>query len=247
MNTPETKLLYLNDSYLFEETATLLAIQETEDGRKSLILDQTIFYPQGGGQPCDQGEISNEAASFKVQDVRYIDGNAHHIGDFTGNAFTEGEEVLLAINPERRKLNTRIHSTGHLLDVAMFNLGYTFPPTKGYHFPDSPYVEYDGIIEPENRPEAKEKLNAEVKRLISEGEEVKTVVVDSKDALKEYCEFIPDYLPEGKPIRVVIIARGFGCPCGGTQVKNVSELGAVNIHKIKVKNGKTRVSYKLSD
>ena len=123
MNNADTKLLYLDDSCLFEAKATLLAVQETEDGRKSLILDQTIFYPQGGGQACDKGEIRTETASFMVQDVSFIDGNTHHIGEFSSKAFAEGEEVHLAIDPARRKLHSRIHSAGHLLDVAMFNLG----------------------------------------------------------------------------------------------------------------------------
>lgn len=241
----ETVLTYLEDSYLFESTAKVQEVRPSEDELTIIILDQTIFYPQGGGQPYDLGTITAENGKFNVQQVRFTDMQVLHIGAFTEGNFEAGNTVTLRIDEGRRRELSRIHSAGHLVDVAMYNLDFKFPPTKGYHFPDSPYVEYDGIIEPEEREGAKKRLTVELARLVNEAEEVKTKIVSTKEELKPLCEFIPDYLPEGKPIRVVTVAQNFGCPCGGTHVKNLRELGTVTISKIKAKNGKTRISYKL--
>jgi len=60
------------------------------------------------------------------------------------------------------------------------------------------------------------------------------------------CDFVPSYLsPADNSIRIVTVAGEFGCPCGGTHVKNISEIGSVKIPKISAKSGKTRVSYLL--
>ena len=72
-----------------------------------------------------------------------------HIGEYEkGEPFKEGEEVSLTIDAEKRRLYARLHSGGHLLDVAMNKLGINhLKPGKGYHFPVSSYVEYDGNID----------------------------------------------------------------------------------------------------
>ena len=50
----------------------------------------------------------------------------------------------MIIDENKRRLYARLHSAGHLLDVAVSNIGLSWQPGKGYHFPDSPYVEYIG-------------------------------------------------------------------------------------------------------
>jgi Ser-tRNA(Ala) deacylase AlaX len=73
-----TKLNYLEDTYLFESEATFVEIRENEKG-KAIILDETIFYPQGGGQPADRGEITSGDSVFTVNDVRLAeDGIVWH-------------------------------------------------------------------------------------------------------------------------------------------------------------------------
>jgi len=73
MLMPSTNLVYLSDFKLLQAPAQLIDLLE-ENGRTVLILDQTIFYPQGGGQPYDQGTIENEGGIFKVEEVRFFDG-----------------------------------------------------------------------------------------------------------------------------------------------------------------------------
>ncbi len=244
-NSNPTTLTYLDDAYQTTDNATVVGVETREDELITIYLDATIFYPQGGGQPFDLGSISNASGTFDVQQVRFSpDGLVHHIGIFTSGSLKTGDSVELLVDGARRMLNNKLHTAGHLVDVAMIQAGYDFEPSKGYHFPDSPYVEYKGSIPPEEREEAKLKLEAELETLVHSGDSVKWRTVNGKEALKEDCKYIPDYLPEGKPIRVVTIS-GLGCPCGGTHLRTNAEIGKISIKKIKVKGGNTRVSYRL--
>lgn len=75
-----TKLIYLDDTYLFEKEAVIVEIKENERG-KAVILNETIFYPQGGGQPADKGEIISGDNIFVVNDVRLDEtGTVWHFG-----------------------------------------------------------------------------------------------------------------------------------------------------------------------
>ena len=82
-----TKLKYLDDTYLFESKAIFIETKEDEK-RKVVILDETIFYPQGGGQPADHGEIVSKDTVFTVTDVRLDeDGTVWHFGEFKNGEF----------------------------------------------------------------------------------------------------------------------------------------------------------------
>lgn len=238
----ETELIYLTEEHLYESRATVVGTGSDDRGTY-LVLDRTIFYPQGGGQPYDLGTISWEDGEVDVVRVGFVDSQVLHY--FQGAPPPTQTQVTLRIDIPRRQLNSKLHTAGHLVDVAMLNCKLDFPPTKGYHFADSPYVEYEGVIPPEDRDRMKDQLNSELARLIAGGSAVHNQIVDSKDKLYELCPFVPDYLPEGKPIRVVTVAQDVGCPCGGTHVSNIRELERVEVHKIKVKSGMTRVSYRL--
>src|SRR5271170_7651969 len=147
-----TKLLYLDDTDNHLATATVLSIENSEEKGISVILDQTIFYPQGGGQPADQGQITdNTGALFTVKDVRMVNGIVHHFGEFSQNNFSINQSVNLSIDIKRRQLNARLHSAGHLIDAAVQLLSLPLVPAKGYHFPDGPYVEYQGEIAVDDR------------------------------------------------------------------------------------------------
>jgi alanyl-tRNA synthetase len=66
-----TKLVYLDDMGLLQLSAKVMAIQQ-EDGKLFVVLDQTIFYPQGGGQPFDMGAIKSPTAEFHVDEIRFV-------------------------------------------------------------------------------------------------------------------------------------------------------------------------------
>jgi Ser-tRNA(Ala) deacylase AlaX len=237
-----TDLLYLRDRST-EGSAVISGISQMEDGRSDLFLDGTLFYPQGGGQPYDQGKIATSTGELEVEETRFMEGVVHHIGTVQGELKT-GSEAKLSVDGDRRQLNNRLHTAGHLVDIAMHKMGLKFDPGKGYHFPDSPYVEYLAMIEPEDRERVKEELSAIANELISEALPLTNRLAD-RDELADICLFVPDYIPEDKPSRVVFIGDYPGCPCGGTHVADLSEIGSMEIHKIKSKSGNVRLSYRL--
>ena len=237
-----TNLLYLSDSST-EANAEIIGVEETDFGI-AYILDQTIFYPQGGGQPCDHGHISANGNEVSIISVRFDSGLVYHFPEESASRLSVGDKVEMKVDLERRTLNSRIHTAGHLIDTAMINCGYDYHPTKGYHFPDSPYVEYGGMIDPEDRERICKELENEANRLVASAQEVEAFIVEEYDQLQMHCPTVPEYVPKDKPIRVVKVG-GVGCPCGGTHVGDLSQLGHVRVHKIKVKSGNIRVGYRL--
>ena len=104
-----------------EARAKILEILE-ENGRAVIILDQTIFYPQGGGQPYDKGLIEGPSGKFLVEEVRFVDGVVKHMGTLEGT-LKPGDEVKCSVDEARRTLHSRLHSGGHVLDMAVNALG----------------------------------------------------------------------------------------------------------------------------
>ncbi|HLG20040.1 MAG TPA: alanine--tRNA ligase-related protein [Bdellovibrionota bacterium] len=146
--------------------AVILSLHPTTDGRYEVVLDQTLFHPQGGGQPYDQGEISSDQEKFFVEEVRFRDNVVVHIGRFSAGPFSVGQSAQMAVDETRRALNRRNHSAGHLIDSALTSLGVSLVPTKGFHFPEGPYVEYQGIFAENEREAMRENLEVEANRLV---------------------------------------------------------------------------------
>lgn len=234
-----TKLNYLDDTYLFKSEAIFVEIKENENG-KAIILDETIFYPQGGGQPADNGKIISGNNIFAVSDVRLDEaGTVWHFGEFKNGEFTQGDKVILKIDKDRRILNAKLHSAGHLLDCAVSELGIkNLHPTKGFHFFDGPYIEYDGTIE--NPAGIIPALQKNVDDLI-----LQNLIVERKDLSSEEAQTKGIYAPAGKSARVVNFAGFSICGCGGTHVNSASEIGKITIRKIKSKKGKTKIAYSV--
>jgi alanyl-tRNA synthetase len=78
----------------------------------------------------------DKATRFKVSDLKPKDDAILHVGKFEmGTSFNIGDELSLNVDAEFRKTNARIHSAGHLLDIAMNRAGKKeLKPGKGYHF-----------------------------------------------------------------------------------------------------------------
>ena len=91
-----TKLLYLEDFTLLKFDSKVTDVSE-ENGRAIIVLDQTVFYPQGGGQPYDKGVIENPSGKFLVEEVRFLEGTVKHIGTFQHNTFIKGETGTIRV------------------------------------------------------------------------------------------------------------------------------------------------------
>lgn len=200
-----------------------------KEDRTIIVLDQTVFYPQGGGQPWDTGVIKNETSVFVVEEVRYVEGRVYHIGVCENGELEIGNTVTCIVEPERRRLNTRLHSAGHVVDMALKALSISWIPGKGYHFPNGPYVEYEGSIEGYDI----EKLRIDIEQKCNEivNQNIDTTVI-----------FDDLQLQNGKPMRTVYYGD-FGIPCGGTHVMNLGEVGKITIRKIKQDKAMVRISY----
>lgn len=222
---PGTKRAYMADTYRFEASATVVAVVEDHPllGGTCVVLDETIFHAQGGGQPADVGTIAGVPVTM-VKEVGRGDANGVLHAVAAGSSLAVGQKVALSVDAAQRLAFARCHSAGHLLDVAMSRIGYAaLKPTKGYHFVDGPYVEYEGKIAADERPRVVDALNAALVELIA---------ADTPTA----------YSWDAAGARIVDIG-GESCPCGGTHVKSTGELGAVTVTRLKAKKAFLRVSY----
>jgi translation initiation factor 2B subunit (eIF-2B alpha/beta/delta family)/Ser-tRNA(Ala) deacylase AlaX len=251
-NVSGTKLLYLTDTYQFESSGVIQEIRHTTESdskdQATLVLDATIFHPQGGGQPSDVGTIFNASgdAVFQVTKTVMDDDIVLHHGQLTDigqQHLNIGERVSLKINQDKRRLYARIHSAGHLLDIAMEHAGFHMTPTNGYHFPDGPYVEYAGNIAADDRDAFMQKLSDSVDTLLANPLDVAWYTVPYTDIGTECGGFVPPYLPDDKPARIVRMGTEPGCPCGGTHVRNIREIGNIRIVGCKKKKKNFRVKY----
>ncbi|KAK1293577.1 hypothetical protein QJS10_CPB17g01348 [Acorus calamus] len=233
MDLGQTKLDYFEDMWKLESKSTLLShIKSNEGGgRQALVLESTIFHPQGGGQPSDTGFIIDRRSGLKfvVADVRLKDGLVL-------------EKKLMASLRE----GVRLHSAGHLLDTCMRNVGLDhLEPGKGYHFPDGPFVEYKGTF-PQDQLQTKQKeLEAEVNKLISIGGKVSASVLAYDEAAELCGGSLPEYISKSSKPRIVKLGNNPGCPCGGTHVANISDIRALKVSQIRMKKGFTKIFYNI--
>ncbi len=99
-----TKLVYLDDTYKFTDQAQVEYLANDERGQYC-VLDQTIFYPQGGGQPSDTGFFEAKAVQMPISFVCFVEGEVRHYGDFSEGLLEKGDEVLLLVDEVRRLTN----------------------------------------------------------------------------------------------------------------------------------------------
>ncbi|KAH0459344.1 hypothetical protein IEQ34_012158 [Dendrobium chrysotoxum] len=242
-----TKLAYFDDMQALQYPAIFLAFEQV-DGRLAMILDSTIFHPQGGGQPADKGVICSSGFRFVVEDVRSNDGVVFHFGyidnsqdDYESN-LKERPEVTLQVDAQRRALNSRIHSAGHLLDICVRNVGLShLKPGKGYHFPDGPFVEYIGVIPPDQLQIKQKELEEAANSLISIGGKVFASVLSYDEAVKWCNGDLPSYILKGSTPRIVRLGDNAGCPCGGTHVADISDIKNFKVTQVRSKKGVTKL------
>jgi alanyl-tRNA synthetase len=103
-----------------------------------------------------------------VQHVSLEDGIVYHKGVFEFGSFFQGSTVTAQVDAELRALHNKNHTVGHLIDYALLNLGYSFVSGKAYHFPQGPYVEYEGILEQDVREKLQPQLEKAVNELVQQ-------------------------------------------------------------------------------
>jgi len=222
-----TELLYLLDSYLREFDACVTAVDEAA---RSVMLDRTAFYPGGGGQPFDAGQLGE----WKVSAVRRRGADVLHLLDGTDPLPAPGTELHGTIDWEPRYALMRTHTALHILCGVVFRdygalvTGGDMAPLQGrmdFEF-ESMHGDLVRVIE------------AAVNREIEAAREVRVAILPREEAFQ-----IPDLirtkinlLPEGiLEVRTVEIVGLDLQADGGTHVANTREVGRVRVTDYKSK------------
>ena len=136
------------------------------------------------------------------------------------------------------------------MDVCVARLGLydVLKPGKGFHFPDGSYVEYIGNVPEEKKNSIVDDLNTELVKVIAETEKEDRAFMKicEYEEAKGILGYVPPYIAQGDPFRVVKLVRDDkGCPCGGTHVPHIEDIGTVKVTKVKKSGKNTRISYKV--
>lgn len=257
-----TDLLYQRESYKQQHTATVVATEPMAEDKHCLICDETIFYPQGGGQPTDVGLINDESGSKGLQ-VSFVTfdrqtGQVRHEGRMTSteDTFSVGERVQMTIDWPTRYHHMRLHSGGHLIDHAIQILACPFKALKASHFPSGPAVEFSILPESNfatDRP-ALDALTSKIQECCDEllAKDMTILVFEedqhSDEVAQTHAEKAEMVRAAATKVRMVLFE---GCPaavpCGGTHVARAGEIGRVIIKKITFKSQVLRISYLIAD
>jgi Ser-tRNA(Ala) deacylase AlaX len=278
-DTPaRTILAFHHDAKLYELETTITsiipftALQEADQtlfknappsSSCVIITPTTIFHPQGGGQPSDQGTMTkitpsgSESTTFTVTAVRTSatqDGQVLHLGHFSPDSHqtpvSPGDTVRQSLDVETRLLYSRYHTAGHVLGAAVRHLLESeipgFDELKASHFPDSAACEFKGLID----GKWKEPIQKRLDEYLAKAMPVEIDFWDEDDFKRNGLErLIPDraMLPEGEEkFRVVKIVGAETYPCGGTHVERTDLCGETRVKKISRAKGLSRVSYAVA-
>ncbi|MGE5104499.1 MAG: alanyl-tRNA editing protein [Betaproteobacteria bacterium] len=227
-----TELLFRDDAYLKTASARIVAVDA-----RGVRLDRTIFYPQGGGQMGDIGTLLRaNGERIAVADTRKgdaIDDVVHVLPP--GAAPPEvGETVALEIDWERRYALMRLHTALHVLSCVV-----VAPVTGGNIAPDKARLDFD--IDMSLLDAAR--IEGETNALVARGVATETVwITDAElDARPELVKTMSVQPPRGAGrVRLLRIPGIDLQPCGGTHVRNIAEIGAIRVLKIRSEGRRNR-------
>ncbi|MCK4670821.1 MAG: alanyl-tRNA editing protein [Nanoarchaeota archaeon] len=229
-----TKTLYMTDCYLKTCKAKVVEVNGL-----FVILNQTIFYPESGGQLTDTGKIDKDGTIYHMHFAKKIAGDITHEVDKEG--LKPGDEVTLELDWERRHTLMRYHTAAHLLSAIIFNetkamiTGNQLKPAGG---------RIDFSLENFDR-EVMERYVKETNDLVDKGIPVNISLMPATEAFKLPSIFrLKDMLPPTiKEIRVVKIEGVDAQACAGTHVKNTKEVGKIVLEKVENKGKNNRRLY----
>lgn len=228
-----TEELFREDADLSACEATVVAV--TEGG---VVLDRTVFYPLGGGQAGDRGELRLPGGEvLAIADARKGEAGVLHVP-------APGQEALLAgllpgtpvqaqIDRERRARHRRFHTATHLLCALVPH------PVDGCSITaDSARLDFHMTD-----PLDKDALNAGLARLVAAAHPVRHrwIAEEELDANPGLVRSMSVQPPRGHGRIRLLEVQGVDLqPCGGTHVTNTADIGAVFVSKIEKKSAKTR-------
>ena len=229
-----TTLLFRDDAYASSCQARVVEVT-TEGG---VILDRTIFYAQGGGQPGDSGAIlRGNGERVEITNTVYGADRSqvvHQVGAEAASRFQPGETVELQLDWAKRFKRMRVHTALHLLSVVL-----PYPVTGGAIGDGDGRLDFDIPDAGLDKAEITEKLNA----LIAKDAPVteRWITDEELDANPGLVKTMSVKPPRGSGrVRLVEIAGIDLQPCGGTHVRRTGEIGAVVVTDIEKKGKQNR-------
>ncbi len=221
-----TKELFREDGYLKQCEA-----QVSQQSENRIALDQSVFYPAGGGQPGDRGVLrQQDGTAIEVVDTikDRESGQIWHVVN-EGITLKPGEMVSAQIEWERRYSLMRLHSCMHMLCAIVP------APVTGGSIRDEGTARLDfDLPEPPDKVALNEKLNALTSS--SHAMSLKWITDEEMKAQTDLVRTMSVKPPMGSGrVRLVEFADVDLQPCGGTHVANSNEIGAVSIQSIKKK------------
>lgn len=209
----ETIRLYYEDVYQKVFRAVVQECRQSRDGF-AILLDQSAFYPEGGGQPCDLGMLNE----IPVLDVQEKDGELLH---YTEQPLAPGTEVTGKIEWERRFDLTQQHSGEHMVS-GLVHEAYGYD-NVGFHMgSDVITIDFSGMLDEAQMAEIEAKAN----QIIWENQEVE-IFYPSEEELKEL-EYRSKKELSGW-VRIVRFPGADTCACCGTHVTRTGEIGMVKL------------------
>lgn len=228
-----TKLIFRDDWYAGRTEATVIAI--TEQG--GVVLDQTVFYANGGGQPGDAGTLENtDGLKQIITSAIWIDPAktvVAHVLQEPAQLPAVGDRVIIILDWPLRYNRMRMHTCLHLLSVAM-----PYPVTGGSVGDGEGRLDFDIPYTIE-----KEDVNARLQALLAQDAAVidrwiTDAELDANPALVKTMSVQP---PRGSGrIRLVEIAGLDLQPCGGTHVRQTAEIGKIEVYQVEKKGKQNR-------
>ena len=249
----KTTKLYQQDRYLKNWTAEITSVQSSDEipGQFTLTLDQTAFFPEGGGQSCDTGTIETPHGKFTVIDVQEDGDNVIHtvtaLADSSLPELSAGIAVSCSLDWDRRFDNMQRHCGEHILSGIFFSLFGGV--NRGFHMGHD-YMTID--ISLEEKPEITEityqdalKAELEANRVIWSDAPVTVLRFDSR----EEAEKMPlrKTLAFDEDISIVCVGsveNASDCvACCGTHPDTAGQVGLIKVYKIEKYKGMFRIYF----
>ena len=214
-----------------------------------VILDKTLFFPEGGGQPADTGFLTSvpkgerSAAGVKVVDVQEVEGVILH--KIENGKISKGTAVSCHIDSKRRIAHTRHHTATHIVVCAARKvLGdhvWQAGAQKGEKRARIDIAHFKRISNAERR-----EIEMLANQMVMENLEIRTSFVDRNDAEQRYgARIYQGGVPIGKKIRIVRIGEDEDVQaCAGTHLSRTGECGSIKILRTeRIQDGIARLEY----
>jgi len=220
-----TALLFRDDPYLATATADVVAVDQ-----RGIVLDRTIFYPLGGGQAGDAGALVRSSGErVTIADTRKGEGadSVLHVPAPGATPLTIGETVTLELDWPRRHALMRLHTALHVMSCVV-----VAPVTGGNISPAKARLDFDIDMSALEAAHIERETNALIARGVDT--EIVWITDDELDRRPELVKTMSVAPPRGSGrVRLVSIPGIDLQPCGGTHVRNIGEIGAIRVLKIK--------------